>query len=35
MAGFVGPAASVYEFTVSETIALSITVPQAICVLKK
>jgi uncharacterized linocin/CFP29 family protein len=35
MTGFVGPGGHVYEFTISETVALKATVPGAICVLKK
>ncbi|MEN6578639.1 MAG: family 1 encapsulin nanocompartment shell protein [Phycisphaerales bacterium] len=34
MAGFVGPSAGEYEFSVSETLALWIKQPQAVCVLK-
>jgi uncharacterized linocin/CFP29 family protein len=33
--GFVGPAENGYEFTVGETIALRLAVPQAVCVLKQ
>lgn len=34
-AGFVGPSGSNYEFIVSESVALRLTQPEAICVLKK
>lgn len=34
-AGFVGPCDGEYEFTISETIALKLTLPKAICVLNK
>jgi len=34
MAGFVGPAGGEYEFSVTETLALWIRQPQAVCVLK-
>jgi uncharacterized linocin/CFP29 family protein len=34
-AGFVGPSGSEYGFAVSESIALRLTLPEAICVLKK
>ena len=34
MTGFVGPAGCQYEFSISETIALWIKQPQAVCVLK-
>ncbi|MFW6164397.1 MAG: family 1 encapsulin nanocompartment shell protein [Planctomycetota bacterium] len=32
--GFIGPADGDYEFTVSETLALRLVVPEAVCVLK-
>jgi len=32
--GFVGPAGRSYEFTVSESLALRLLVPEAVCVLK-
>ena len=32
--GFVGPVPGAYEFTVSESVALRLKVPQAVCVLK-
>jgi len=32
--GFVGPCAGGYEFTVSETVALRLVVPETVCVLK-
>lgn len=35
MTGFVGPGGNVYEFTVSETVALNVTIPEAICILRK
>ncbi len=34
-AGFVGPSGSEYEFAVSESLALRLTQPEALCVLKK
>ncbi len=34
-AGFIGPVNGEYEFTVSETIALKLTLPKAVCVLNK
>jgi uncharacterized linocin/CFP29 family protein len=34
MAGFVGPANGAYEFIISESLALRLLVPQAVCVLK-
>jgi uncharacterized linocin/CFP29 family protein len=34
-AGFVGPSDGKYEFTISETIALKLTLPKAVCVLNK
>lgn len=34
MVGFIGPAGDVFEFTVSESLALRIKQPKAICVLK-
>jgi len=34
MAGFVGPSGDKYEFTVSESLALRLTCPEAVCVLK-
>lgn len=33
-AGFVGPADNVYEFTVSESVALDLARPEAVCVLE-
>ncbi|MFA4944106.1 MAG: family 1 encapsulin nanocompartment shell protein [Lentisphaeria bacterium] len=33
-AGFVGPDAGEYHFTISESLALRLTVPKAICILK-
>jgi uncharacterized linocin/CFP29 family protein len=33
--GFVGPSGSEYEFAVSESLALRLTLPEAFCVLKK
>ncbi len=34
MTGFIGPADQDYEFTVSETVALMLLCPEAVCVLK-
>jgi uncharacterized linocin/CFP29 family protein len=34
MTGFTGPAGNAYEFLVSESVALSLTQPEAVCVLK-
>jgi uncharacterized linocin/CFP29 family protein len=34
-AGFVGPVDGQYEFTISETIALRLSLPKAVCVLNK
>ena len=34
-AGFVGPAGNEYDFIVSESAALKLTQPEAVCVLKK
>jgi uncharacterized linocin/CFP29 family protein len=34
MTGFVGPAGDEYEFSVTETLALWVKQPQAVCVLK-
>ncbi|MEN6386859.1 MAG: family 1 encapsulin nanocompartment shell protein [Phycisphaerales bacterium] len=34
-AGFVGPADGKYEFSISETVALKLSMPKAICVLNK
>jgi len=34
MAGFVGPVARDYEFSVSETVALRLVEPGVVCVLK-
>ncbi len=34
-AGFVGPAGNEYQFAVSESLALRLTMPEAFCVLKK
>jgi uncharacterized linocin/CFP29 family protein len=35
MTGFVGPSGSEYQFIVSESVALWLTQPEAICILKK
>jgi len=35
MTGFAGAAGSQYEFTVSESVALKLTQPESICILKK
>ena len=34
MTGFVGPTGADYEFTVSESVALRLLYPAAVCVLK-
>ncbi|HAL45593.1 MAG: hypothetical protein A2Y12_13765 [Planctomycetes bacterium GWF2_42_9] len=34
-AGFIGPAGGEYEFTVSESVALKLNLPKAVCILNK